>query len=28
VPGVVIETDLEGGVIVIDPPEGLLDIEW
>ncbi len=28
VPEVVIETDLEGGVIVIDPPEGLLDIEW
>ncbi len=28
VPEVVVETDLEGGVIVIDPPEGLLDIEW
>jgi len=25
---VVIGTDLENGVIVIDPPEGLLDIEW
>ncbi len=28
VPEVVIETDLEAGVIIIDPPEGLLDIEW
>jgi 16S rRNA processing protein RimM len=28
VPEVVLETDLERGVIVIDPPEGLLDIEW
>ncbi len=28
VPEVVVESDLEGGVIVIDPPEGLLDIEW
>jgi 16S rRNA processing protein RimM len=28
VPEVVVKTDLEGGVIVIDPPEGLLDIEW
>ncbi len=28
VPEVIVETDLEGGVIVIDPPEGLLDIEW
>jgi 16S rRNA processing protein RimM len=28
VPEVVIETDIEGGIIVIDPPEGLLDLEW
>ena len=28
VPEVVVETDLESGVIVIDPPAGLLDIEW
>ena len=28
VPEIVIETDLEAGVIIIDPPEGLLDIEW
>jgi 16S rRNA processing protein RimM len=28
VPEVVVETDLDDGVIVIDPPEGLLDIEW
>lgn len=28
VPEVVVETDLKSGVIVIDPPEGLLDIEW
>ena len=28
VPEVVLEIDLECGVIVIDPPEGLLDIEW
>ncbi|MCK4549062.1 MAG: 16S rRNA processing protein RimM [Candidatus Krumholzibacteria bacterium] len=28
VPEVVIGTDIENGVIVIDPPEGLLDIEW
>ena len=28
VPEVVVETDLESQVIVIDPPEGLLDIEW
>jgi 16S rRNA processing protein RimM len=28
VPEVVVETDLDGGVIVIDPPDGLLDIEW
>ena len=28
VPEVVVETDLEAGIIVIDPPEGLLDIEW
>jgi 16S rRNA processing protein RimM len=28
VPEVVVETDLEEGVIVIDPPDGLLDIEW
>jgi 16S rRNA processing protein RimM len=28
VPELVIETDLEGGVIVIDPPEGLFDLEW
>jgi 16S rRNA processing protein RimM len=28
VPEVVIDIDLEAGLIVIDPPEGLLDIEW
>jgi len=28
VPEVVLETDIENGVIVIDPPDGLLDIEW
>ena len=28
VPEVVVETDIENGVIIIDPPEGLLDIEW
>ena len=28
VPEVVVETDLDGGVILIDPPDGLLDLEW
>jgi len=28
VPEVVLETDFDTGVIVIDPPDGLLDIEW
>lgn len=28
VPEFIVETDIDGGVIVIDPPEGLLDIEW
>jgi 16S rRNA processing protein RimM len=28
VPEVVVEVDLEAGVVVIDPPDGLLDIEW
>jgi 16S rRNA processing protein RimM len=28
VPEVVLETDIDNGVIVIDPPDGLLDIEW
>lgn len=28
VPEVVIDTDIEGGIIVIDPPEGLLELEW
>jgi len=28
VPEVVVETDLAAGLVVIDPPDGLLDIEW
>jgi len=28
VPEVVISIDLEEGVVVIDPPDGLLDLEW
>jgi 16S rRNA processing protein RimM len=28
VPEVVVDTDLASGLIIIDPPEGLLDIEW
>lgn len=28
VPEVVISIDLEAGIVVIDPPEGLLELEW